>query len=356
MKILFVWSDTAQEHNCSNFRCFIPAIAMRRAGYDADLINVDTWANHQGDADEMTKAADLIIIQRNMFLQVLTCAAYWKARGKIIAVDLDDAYQFMTEATGSPSYNFWINGKVQDGEKNLVIKPPPVEILKWGVKIVDAIISPSYVICDDWRDYTRTYYVPNYLDLRHYRRKEVHKEPGAVYLGWGGSKGHTLSWSLSGVTQALKQLCRENKNLRVVMVGDDPIVRSLDIRTSQRVSMDWRPYTLWHEVLSVYDVGLVPLAGEYDRRRSCLKSCELSIMDIPWVGSDLEPNRIIGTGTLTVNTAQDWYARISNTLEYLPLYKLQAENGAVAVIRDYDVNLHTADLMSMYLSIVEEAA
>ena len=129
MNILFVESDQVQEYNCSLWRVVFPARSLRRAGYKVETVRIEDWQNFN---EPYSKDADLIIVQRNLFAGVLNTVLYWRAMGKKVVVDLDDAYAFMTEDTGSPSYSFWRLGRVQAEGGYRELNPRPLQMLEWG--------------------------------------------------------------------------------------------------------------------------------------------------------------------------------------------------------------------------------
>jgi glycosyltransferase involved in cell wall biosynthesis len=353
--ILFVHSDGWNEWNCSEHRCFVPFRALRRAGYHVEIMDVEKWKSIDAKKDAASITADLIILQRNAFDVAINKISYWKAMGKAVVVDLDDAYELMTEATGAPSYEFWKYGRVEQNGKPATISPKPIEQLKWGVKIAGAVSSPSNVILDDWDKYgVRKYFIPNYLQMDVYKRHPVHKELGKIYIGGGGSMTHLESWRSSGVTKALQQICKKYPQVMVVVCGDQRVCGTLGVKATQIAYSGWQPYMLYSKSLSYLDIGLLPLSGEYDRRRSSLKAAEYIIMGIPWIASDLEPYHDMKCGLVVKNTVEEWFSNMEAIINSLEELKPYVEADRIEAIKEFDIDLHVGDLIKTYERIINE--
>jgi hypothetical protein len=352
IRVLFVMSDTATEFNCAQYRCVSPYRSLRSAGYDADLIFIEDWAHRTKEAVKATESADLIFFQRNAFGQSLETLLYWTAKGKKIVIDLDDGYEFMTADTGSPSYMFWVRGviKDKDGKENDV-KPRPLDTLRWYAKLVGNVSSPSSVICDDWKSLVKTHLVPNYLDGNLYHNYDVYREPGKLYIGWGGSATHLNSWIKSGASEALWEITKEFKNVNVLLGGDDRVLSHVKVPDARRIKLGWVNMALWPMNLSRFDIGLAPLSGAYDDRRSSLKVIEYLIMGIPSIVSNALPYQAFGDVTTLVNNdPTSWYKAIKDCIINYPDRKRQAEIN-VAKGLEWDVYRNADNLMNIYTDI-----
>jgi Glycosyl transferases group 1 len=352
-RVLFVWSDQDSEYNCSWHRCHVPLRALRQAGHPVTETRMDQWMTREPASALLSEQADLIFIQRNLFGNALSEALYWRARGKTLVLDVDDDYRHMGGETGSFSTEFWKFGTTEREGKTVTLEPPPFECLEIGSKICGAVSAPSRVLCEDWSPYANTYYIPNYLETRLYRRYDVYKEPGKVYIGWVGSMGHHEGWKYSGVALALKHIMATHKEVILAIGGDTQILSLLDCPTSRVLTEGWKPLALYSQFLSRYDIGLVPLEGEYDRRRSGLKSLEYTIMGIPWVGSDLEPNREVNSGVLVKNTVEAWQAALENTLAHLKEEKDRAREY-IEEAMGWSVENNVDKLLATYRKIIRE--
>jgi glycosyltransferase involved in cell wall biosynthesis len=359
MNILFLESDQASEYNCSNWRCVIPARTLSRAGHNARVMRLEEWSQRTPDAIKASEAADLIMLQRNLFYDTVPQVFYWRARGKTVVVDLDDSYENMTEDTGSPNVRFWKDGVLKQpdgkgGEVEVDVNPKPIIMLRYGLKISSALTSPSKLILDDWKLVTPGYWVPNYVDLGVYRKQPAYHEPGRIRIGWGGSMTHLVSWTRSGAADALSQVVNENPNVDITLFGDPRIERFFKVKPKQRMAVGWIPQSTFPSKLNLFDIGLIPLFGEYDRRRSWIKTAEYSVMGIPWIGSDMEPTQAINTGMRVENTFEAWYNAISFYVKHFAALKDAAEQNVASSREFFGAEYHAADLEAIYERIIRE--
>lgn len=353
VKILFVEADRPEEYNCSLWRCQYPARSLKRAGIPVEVIRIEDWTSRTPEADRLSEEADLIFVQRNLFTNALNAVIHWKSKGKAVVVDLDDAYEFMSEATGSPSFNFWIKGRAynQDGTYQ-ELNPRPLSMLQWGVKLCGQLSSPSKIICSDWSEKAKTYMFPNYIDHELYHTYPVY-HPDGIYFGWGGSMTHLQSWKESGIMRALSQLFKERKDCYLIVIGDERVTKAIPVPPSQKVHRDWVPHSLFPRELSRFDIGLAPLFGEYDRRRSWIKSLEFTTMGIPWIGSDMEPNQELETGLLAKNTPESWYENMTFAINNLESMKqIAASNQKIGL--ENSVYNRVDTLMALFSDIIKE--
>ena len=354
MKILFVESDQMAEYNCSNWRCVIPSMGLSRAGIQSRVVRIEPWMQRDPECVELTKDADIIFVQRNTFNEVLNEIFYWRHNGKIVVVDLDDAYEYMTENTGSPSYELWINSRIkQEDGKYLQVYPRPLDQLKWGVQLAGALSSPSGVICDDWKQYARTYLFPNYIDRELYTRRPVYHPSGRILIGWGGSMTHLLSWQASGIADACRRIITERKNVDLFLLGDPRVQKFIDVPPSRKMAIGWVSSAEFGLRMCVADIGVIPLYGEYDRRRSWIKSLEFTSLGTPWLGTNMEPNQTIKTGRLVENGFMNWYTALNESIDNLPELKDQATEN-VKVGDAYAIQNNIDNLVTLFKRIIKE--
>jgi glycosyltransferase involved in cell wall biosynthesis len=340
------------------WRDIVPFRAFDKAHgpHTAKLLFIEPWANRAPEAMELSKWADIIHVQRNAFGNVMITILYWRSRGKTVILDLDDGYDVMTEATGCPSYGFWHKGDMMQGDKKVQLQPTPLVQLHWSAGMVDGISSPSRVIAEDWKPYTKSYYVPNYYDPAIYKvRKLPPKDPKKIYIGWGGSMTHLLSWQKSGISIAANTIAKRYSNVIFVTCGDARVQNMIDVPPSRKLLVPWVSYALWGQSLAWFDIGVIPLWGEYDRRRSFIKMLEYGTMGIPWVGSNLDPNwdeTLTPCGKLVENMPGPWIDGIEDMLRNYTQYKEKAEaNKAEAEKFRIDRNLDT--LVGIYQRMID---
>jgi len=314
-----------------------------------------------GSAGDLAREADIIIVQRLLVSEVQNSIFYWRSMGKPVAADLDDAYTIMPRTVAS--HKFWrqgmIGGKKDGKEIWLQMKYKPDEQLVWGVKLCTALISPSKVICEDWQKYTRnTFWTPNYIDSSLYTkfRRVPRGMDDLITLGWGGSFSHVESWNDSRLVPALHRILQERKNVRLILAGGDPRIYGLFHKQRGQVAIHpWVEPSKWPEYLAEFDIGLIPLAGEYDQRRSWIKPLEYATMGIPWVGSRNRMTEEFGTmGTLVRNKTYDWYEALTDVID-----NIQARREAMFPwmhwAEEQDIHANVNNLVATYQKIIDLA-
>jgi glycosyltransferase involved in cell wall biosynthesis len=279
---------------------------------------------------------------------------YWRAHNKTIICDIDDSYKDMTEETGSPTYKLWIKGISQKDGKDIQIAPAPLTILRHSIKLCNGLSSPSKLICEDWKDYTKTWWFPNYVDLDLYQPREVYREKGVIRIGWGGSMTHLVSWTKSGAAEAFTQIVKEYPGVVITGFGDPRTERFFKVPPHNRAIIGWVPQPIFPSKLSHFDIGLIPLYGEYDRRRSWIKTAEYSTLGIPWIGSDMEPTQEINTGVRVKNTATDWYNAMKFYIDNLGAMKEAAVKNIPMAREKFGIENHTNDLVKLFEDIINE--
>ena len=123
MNFLYVYADSPEEMNCSSHNIIRPANVINKlyAGeHQAIVIHTEQFAKNDEAIQNLASKADIIIVERNLFGDVLTAIQYWKVRNKTVIAIFDDAYDIMLPENAS--YPFWNKGEVSyiDEKKELV--------------------------------------------------------------------------------------------------------------------------------------------------------------------------------------------------------------------------------------------
>ncbi len=356
MNIVYIFADKPVEWNCSEWRCAIPARAINRTKrHRAEMLSLDDFASNTPAALAACDLADIIIVQRNLFGRVLSAIQHWKARDKVMIADFDDAYQLMHPSNAS--YTFWGKGLVlRAGSSPEKIDPPPLTQFKWGLRLVHAATVPSKRLADDWQAYAPMYYLPNYIDLKLYENIIPAPHDG-ITIGWGGSLSHYQSFTGSGIQEALQRVCRARPRVKVMICGNDRrIFDQLPVSSAQKIYHPAVPFDQWPSVLSHFDIGLAPLHGDYDERRSWIKVLEYMVMRIPWVGSEGPAyHELRDYGWLVNNTPSAWERVLLDMVDNLPNYKAEAacEPYLFGISQSVDENVN--EILGIYQAIAFQA-
>jgi len=360
MRIVYVYADNPHEWNCSEWRCAVPARAINRTSrHSAALLSMADFAQNTTRAKEVCQPADVIVVERNLVGPVLSAIQHWKARDKVVIADFDDAYDLMPSS--NPSYPYWsqgINTKVSpNGQTTLTkIDPSPLTQFKWGLRLVHGATVPSKRLASDWQAYTQVHHLPNYIDLEKYQNVK-HEEHEGVIIGWGGSLSHFQSFVGSGVLTALRRVCKARPQVKVLIAGNDlRILERLSIPDSQKIHHPWVPYEKWSSVLAKFDIGIAPLHGPYDERRSWIKVLEYLVMKIPWVASEGPPyEELRPYGWLVNNDPHAWERVLLDLVDHLPDYKAEAARDGYLFGISQSIDGNVEKIIEIYSKIIRQS-
>ena len=361
MKIVYVYTDSPEDWNSSEWRCAVPARAINRTKrHSAVLLNLNEFSANSQESNEACSSADIIVIQSNLIGPVLSAIQHWKARDKVLIADFDDAYNLMLST--NPNYPYWSKGIKSKRQPNGTtirgqIDPPPVTQFKWGLKLVHAATVPSLRLADDWREYTDVYHLPNYIDLEKYQNVKLEHHMG-INIGWGGNISHLPSFKKSGVLEALVRVCKARPEVKVMIAGGDRrLYDLLTLPRDQKVLLPWVPYSQWAQVLSKFDIGLAPLYGPYDDRRSWIKILEYMVMKIPWVASESPAYCELGDyGWLIRHNSKAWECVLLDIIDNLIEYKLEASRVPYLFGISQSIDENVEKLISTYYNIANKVS
>ena len=328
MNIIMVYADSAREWNCSQWRNLSPADALNRSDRNqAKLIHVSGFVDYLAPAiQELIAPADIIIFQRNLINEeVMNGIQYWQGMGKPVAVDLDDAYHILPWS--NPAHKFWI-------EKENSIS---IDMLEKGLSLCDGLIAPNKLLLNDWKHVTDGYFLNNFSEKGWWEnlksREEIKKEKNIasdrIVIGWGGSVSHYDSFHGSGIFDAAKAISNEFPNVLWMICGnDDRIYHHLPVPNRQKIHQPGVLPNLWPQIVKIFDIGIAPLFGPYDQRRSWIKGLEYLHAGVPWIGTVGEPyNELRNFGVLTENGASNWEIAIHRMIENLNEFQDTANNN-----------------------------
>jgi glycosyltransferase involved in cell wall biosynthesis len=289
---------------------------------------VASFANRTPEAEQLCSQADLIVVERNLFGPVLTAIMHWKAQGKGVIATFDDAYHLLPE--DNLSHDFWLKGiarkKQDDQVVQEIIDPPPITQFKWGLRMVDGAVVASKKLVEDWEEFTDIRHLPMYLDLERYRDlPEKEPEDDTVVIGWSGSLSHLHSFS-SGILEALERVARARPEVRLKIGNDRRIYDKLSVPEGQKELTPWVPYGEWPEILDSYDIGLAPMEGDYDARRSWVKVLEYMAVKVPWLASASPAyQELADYGILVENTAEAWEMALLDLVDHQKEHQKRAD-------------------------------
>ena len=328
MNIVYVYADSKEEWNSAEWRCAVPARAINRtARHSATLLDIETFAKNTHAARNIINKSDLIVIQRNLFGPVLKAIQFWKARDKAVIADFDDAYTLMPPS--ARNYEFWVLGQQVcrgPNQQQTVMKldPTPLTQFKLGLRLVHAATVPSTTLANDWSEYAPIHFLPNYIEVERYLQALPQAHEGII-IGWGGGLSHLQSFGESGILGALRNICECRPQVKVMVCGDKRVFDLLNVPREQKMFQSWVDASEWPRHLAKFDIGLAPLFGPYDQRRSWIKVLEYLIMKIPWVASEGPAYHALRNyGWLVPNSSSSWERILFDIVDHLDDYKQEA--------------------------------
>jgi glycosyltransferase involved in cell wall biosynthesis len=362
LNVLTVFADSPGEFNCSRFNAIIPSEAINRTGdHKASYFHINQFIENNEETQRICSASDIIIVERNFFQDTLTMMQYWKVRDKTVICIFDDAYNLMHSQ--NISYRFWTFGEMtaqnESGEtKTIIMKPHPLEQFKWGIRIAKATQVVSKALADDWSKYGNTFVVNNYLPIERYMNVEplLPHDKDNIVIGWCGSMSHYSSFTDSGVLPALKKMCKRYPNVSILFGGDKRNYDNLNVPNDQKKFQQYVPPEQWESLVKSIDIGLAPLSGEYDKRRSWIKVLEYMALSIPWIASDYPTYSALkggDYGVLVKNDQWEWEKKLTDMIENYSEYKQKAvdEGYPFALSQSSDNNIRKT--LAIYQKLIE---
>jgi glycosyltransferase involved in cell wall biosynthesis len=312
--------------------------------------------------------ADIIHLQRVMIEDTHRYITYWKSLGKAVVVDFDDRYRLIDETNAAAP--FWLHGEVEvtlgEGVKyKKELDKHPIEQFKQGIKLCTAGITPSVVLSDSWEDHVPMFVIRNYLDSSAYHSVPKQDNSPNIILGWGGSLSHQKGWAASAVNEALKRILQERENVYLLIIGDENITKNLPVPRHKVLHMPYVAWWHWQKTLKRYDIGLAPLAGDYDDGRSNLKVAEYLMGGIPFVASkspvyrefwDADSGHFVKHGHDKHHydeRAEDWYSSTIDIIDNIEYYRKKASMNIDKIGMTYDVDRNVEQIIKTYQEIID---
>jgi hypothetical protein len=358
LKITYVYLPSQDDQTqvlwrCANYAQAIDRVSLHQAG----LLDMRSFVKNTKAAQQECSSSDIIVIHRYFFGSVLLAVQKWKTRNIKIVLDMDEALDLVQPAM--PQYAMWREGRqfssemmeVQDDEQ--VIHPAPLAQLQWGLRLVDAVTVPSERLADDWERSAPAFHLPDYLDLTRYLHTPKPRHE-SIHIGVCGD-GNTL-WRLreSGLLAALERVCARRPNVKIWLNGMDS--DSLENIQISREQLEVHPFVSnddWPAYLANFDIGLAPLHGPYDLRKSRQNVLEFMATKIPWIASNHLPYRDLGRyGWLITNQVEAWERSMLEMMDNLESYRAEAAGDAFVYALGQNIDEHIDTALRVYSSIL----
>ena len=232
--------------------------------------------------------------------------------------------------------------------------PPPSRSLdpsarrRYRANFEATVRSANLVLCGNKElasrlPHRRFELLPTPLDTVRFSPEAV-GPPGAKVLGWVGH-GDNLAY-LEGIGDALREVARRHRELRLVVVADrEPSLPGLDV--------EFRPWSLENEVscFSGIGVGLMPLDDTPWARGKCaFKAIQYMSLGRPTVLSPVGMNSELirdGENGFLAADPSEWIEALDSLLSDPSLAARVGEAGRRTVLRDYSLDVVARRLVAI---------
>ena len=323
MIITFVYPAESKYWEGIEWRCNMPAKAINRTGvHKANVISDIDFAYHSNQCITHCLESDVIVIYYKIYGRIISAIHHWQARDKTIVVDFDEAYQLLDPE--SDEYKFWFEGLEITEDDNLkYISPAPMTQFKWGLKLVDGISVPSERLANDWMSFNEIAVIPNYINVEAYNAPKKKRVNGDFVIGWHGTNNRINVLEKSGALAALILALEENPESTLKIYLDDKKKIQLDALSHDQIEVyENTDRSQWLEALTQIDIGLVPMVGQFDQRKSMRTVLEYMVMKIPWIGSQKTIcHEAESYGSIAENVTDDWKIKLEEIINQYDAYK-----------------------------------
>jgi hypothetical protein len=340
LNIVFVSADSAKAGFADPWRGLAVARAIARTKrHNTIVIALADFLQNSGEIQLICSAADVIVIQAKPDADIIAMTQRWRARDKVVVIDLELAICDQDGVSTRPLYNFLLNIPEQFG---------------WGLRLVDALTLPSGQFKSDFDSFTRAYVIPEYIELDQYTDIAPAQHQGII-LGYKGTSFDENCVQNSGVLEAVARVCLARPEVRVACWGTARgVFKDFGIPVVEDFDGGHHLIDKWPWPLAYVDIGLAPLSGPIDARQGWSVPLEFMAMRIPWIGTfapayyELQPY-----GRLVDNTGVAWERGLLEVIDHLPFYheEVQSEPYLFALSQGLDENIET--ILSTFTEIMD---
>jgi len=295
----------------------IPAAAINRLdGHQALTIYLEDLFVGSRNAIEGVRWADVVVIERNFFGRTRSLVQNLKRAGKLVIGDFDDAYHLMPKTV--PSSPHWNENKTRLPDGSSILYKPGY-LNEWIACLAEfhAFHTPSRLLTQDWLHINSHGYVVNNYPDYNWPSWSIKRSrfDVPIVVAWGGGGSHLQSFTDSKIIPALKLLCDCYSEVMIgVVSGDERIRDCLGLGARLTYHRGGPPHG-WPAMIPEFDIAYVPLAGDYDDRRSWIKVLESSAQGVPWVAVNHPPYYGCKGGYLIEDRISEWVIHLGKLIE-----------------------------------------
>lgn len=324
MKYIFVHPSGSQYWKVQlRYTAYKKALYQRYKD-DAILLESRIFLGKTSDTGLLCSDADIIIININACQQVGQLIQHWKARDKIVIIDLstsvvldNDRHQYQLGPT-------MIASDIANHIPEALIDK---ERLIWMLKLADGVITNSRQMMEDWSGIVKVLYIPDFIDLDQYLIHPFESHQG-IQIGIKVCDGGVKKLAETGLLPALEEIGNRYSHVRMIIFGEHPqFAHMLKIPPTQKWFIPPLEIALWQSVLPTLDIGILPKTNAFDLRCGREDVLELMTMKIPWIASDgMWCHELRRYGWLVQNKTGAWERILDDMICNLDTYHNEISN------------------------------
>jgi O-antigen biosynthesis protein len=273
VKVLFLQADNSA---CGHYRMEVPVKALRKAGYEADILDMPKMYE--------TRPYDIVVIQRQYNEFLLKNIELWHEVGIKVVYESDDL------VTDVPHHN-----------PAAAIYNSKSDTIEELLRNVDGIVVSTEPLADVYKNFSENVLVAhNHIDLDFWN--VPHKGHDRLTIGWWGGGGH---WRDINLVQGVIEGAAAGKDYDVLFAGHKPRWYPEKWSFQEWVEFDESP-----GLITEFDIGLAPIEeNQFNNCKSAIKFLEYAVHKTPCVASDWGPYwRVIEHGEtgFLAHSGKDW--------------------------------------------------
>jgi hypothetical protein len=348
VRIVYIRAGYADQRNSIDHRLSTLCRAIVKTGlHQAEQLDASGFIQDTDPARSICMAADIIVIPAVVLGESLSVISRWKARDKIMLVDLYDlpanALEYLqTENSGTRANKpSWIKSDTS-----------PLDFFHWGLRIVDGVIVHSRNHVDLIRAYSKVFFIPEFVDLDMLLNITPIAQ-GKIVIGLQKERECDQEMRSTGLIEALGRVCELRPNVAVHIwdetltpVRPIPSLRYLNLRDNHLPD-----YAEAHP-LAFVNIGLTLLCTHSDELRGWKKILDYMAVKIPWAATDHPALRELRPyGWLVQNTATVWERVILDMVDHLNAYQEEASQEAFLYAISQGIEENVDKILSTYSMI-----
>jgi hypothetical protein len=231
----------------------------------------------------------------------------------------------------------------------------PLTQMRWALGMLKGAQVVSDALVQDWSPYCYCEKIHNHLVIDRYTKTIEPLFPhDGIWIGWSGSQSHRDSFESSGILRAYRKILHKYPNVKILIAGDKTTYDALDVPNDKKMFCGYVPEEQYPALIKSFDIYTIPLAGDYDLRRSQIKPVECCALKVPWVATNFSNyNHLAPYGHFTENGKDNWELAISDAIDNLSQRIEFANEVSYPFALTQDIDLHVQERIDLYQKLID---